>query len=66
MDEYTTKFFDSNQDEIANMPGLLNVTLFTGMEIRIHGYDSPFKIVSWSFVHDHEGGLRINLESIEA
>lgn len=62
MDNFSTKFFDDDGEEVANLPGLLNITLFKGMEIEIHGAAKAYKVVSWSFKIDHEGGLFVYLK----
>jgi len=63
MNKYSVKFFDDDEEEIANMPGPLNIPIFKGMEILIHGYSTPFKVATWSYIYDHESELRIILES---
>lgn len=62
---FKTYFKNLQGDTLGDAPGLLNINLRKGMEISIHSYPDPFKVVDWKFHLGHpdeETGLLIILE----
>lgn len=65
LEHYMTRFESREGDLLGDIPGMLAITLYKGMQITIHGQPGPFKVVEWRFHHGHpdeEAGLTIVLE----
>ena len=65
LDHYSTRFVNRTGELLGDLPRLLAVTLYKGMQITIHGQEGPFKVAEWSFHHGHQdenAGLTIVLE----
>ncbi len=65
LEHYSTRFVNRDGELLGDMPGLLAVTLYKGMQITIHGQQGIFKVAEWSFHHGHPDenvGLTIVLE----
>lgn len=60
-----TKFIDQKGEILGDIPGLLSIPLYKGMQVTIHGLSQPFTVVDWSYHHGHpdeDAGLKIILE----
>lgn len=65
LEHYSTRFENRGGDRLGDMPGLLGITLYKGMQITIHGQTGTFKVAEWRFHHGHaeeNAGLTIVLE----
>jgi len=65
LEHYVTRFKSRDGQLLGDIPGLLAITLYTGMQITIHGQNGTFKVAEWHFHHGHpdeDAGLTIVLE----
>lgn len=65
LEHYSTRFENRAGELLGDIPGLLAITLYKGMQITIHGQNEKFKVAEWRFHHGHpdeKAGLMIVLE----
>lgn len=65
LENYVTRFENREGNRLGDIPGLLAITLYKGMQITIHGHSGKFTVAEWRFHHGHpdeKAGLTIVLE----